>query len=132
MILKINKKYFENLSKGTHTLKVNFKDGFASGTFEVSDKISFTILDTTFTATKGMTWSDWIISYGQGHSGNNIIWVNHSNELFLDCRDNASWSQGAPLGSEEDALYDSNDVRQTLATIIVNGAVYGRSSDAPN
>ena len=51
MVLKIHKNYFKNLSKGQHTLKVNFKGGYAEGTFMVDNSISFTIVDTVFTAT---------------------------------------------------------------------------------
>lgn len=131
MILKIKKEAFKDLPAGTHSLKVNFNDGHATGTFEVGTKISFTIIDTVFTATADMTWADWIRSFGIGVSGNNIIWVSPQNELYLDCRDFPNWSQGVSLGSAEDELYDSNDVRQTLNTKIVNGMTYGRSSDAP-
>lgn len=134
MILKIKKEAFKDLPVGTHSLKVNFNDGHATGTFEVGNKISFTIIDTVFTATAGQTWGDWIASFNIGTSGNNIIWVSQNAQgcqLYLDCRNYPNWSQGVSLGSEEDALYDSNDVRQTLSTEIINGAIYGRSSDAP-
>ena len=131
MILKINKDYFKNLANGDHSLKVRFKDGHAEGTFEVKNKISFSILGTTFTATAGMTWGDWIMSFCIGASGNNIVWVSPANQLYIDTRYDPNWSQGLSIGAEEDALYDSNDVRQTLNTPIVNGADYGRSSDAP-
>lgn len=131
MILKINKDYFKNLANGEHSLKVRFKDGHAEGTFEVKNKISFSILGTTFTATAGMTWADWIMSFGIGVSGNNIVWVSPDNQLYIDTRYDSNWSQGLSIGAEEDALYDSSDVRQTLNTQIVNGAAYGRSSDAP-
>lgn len=135
MILKIDKNYFKGLPNGNHTLKVKFNDGHAEGTFQVKNKISFTIIDTIFTATAGMTWGDWIKSFNLGTSGNNIIWVDwveHGSGLYLDCRDYPNWSQGQPLGSAEDELYDSSDVRQTINTTIVDGMTYGRSSDAPN
>jgi hypothetical protein len=135
MILELNKNCFEGLENGTHTLKVRFKDGHAESNFEVKDKISFTIIDTVFTATADMTWGDWITSYNIGTSGNNILWVNPENQgLYLNCSNYPTWSQynqGALLGDEIDAFYDSNDVRQTLNTPIVNGALYGRSSDSP-
>lgn len=131
MILKIKKNYFEDLPNGNHTLTVKFNDGHATGTFEVRNKISFSILGTTFTATAGMTWGDWIMSFGIGVSGNNIVWVSPANQLYIDTRYDSNWSQGLSIGAEEDALYDSSDVRQTLNTPIVNGAAYGRSSDAP-
>lgn len=131
MILKIKKNYFEGLPNGNHTLTVKFNDGHAVGTFEVRNKISFTILGTTFTATAGMTWGDWIQSFNIGVSGNNIIWVSTANQLYIDTRYDSNWSQGMSIGAEEDALYDDNDVRQALNTVIVDGGVYGRSSDAP-
>ena len=72
------------------------------------------------------------MSYNMGTSGNNILWVApETNDLYLDCRDFPNWSQGLSLGSAEDAFFDSADVRQTLNTHIVNGGVYGRSSNAP-
>ncbi len=131
MILKINKNYFKNLANGEHNLKVRFKDGHAEGIFEVKNKILFSILGTTFTATEGMTWGDWIQSFGIGASGNNIVWVSPATQLYIDTRYDSNWGQGLPIGAEEDALYDSNDMRQTLNTPIVNGVSYGRSSDAP-
>lgn len=128
----INKDYFKNLSKGTHTLKVKFKDGYTEGSFEVDNKITFTIMGESFTATAGQTWGEWILSFNSGVSGNGILWVSPTaNGLFLDTRVQNTWGQGLALGAEEDALYDSNDIRQTLNTTIVNGASYGRSSDAP-
>ena len=134
MIIKINKDYFKKLSLGVHSIRVNFTDGYAEGTFEVGNKISFTIIDTVFTATEGMTWGDWIASYGEGTSGNGILWVSpidRGSELYLDCRDHNQWYNGFSLGADEDAFFDSNDIRQTLVTPIVNGMTYGRSSDAP-
>jgi hypothetical protein len=131
MVLKINKDYFKNLAAGEHSLKVHFKDGYAEGTFEVKNKITFTILDTAFTATEGMTWDDWLMSFCESHYGNGIVWVSNERQLYIDTRYEPSWSQGMSLGVEEDALYDSNDIRQTLSTAIVNGATYGRSSDCP-
>lgn len=132
MILELNKNCFKGLENGIHTLKVCFKDGHAESNFEVKDKISFTIIDTVFTATKDMTWADWIMSYNIGASGNNILWINPTTKgLYLDCRDYSNWSQGLPLGDSGDEFYDSNDVRQTLDTPIVNGALYGRASNAP-
>lgn len=134
MVLTIKKEAFKNVTSGTYSLKIKFNNGYAEGLFEVKNKISFTIVDTVFTATAGMTWGDWIASFNRGTSGNHIIWVSPNSQgaqLYLDCKDYPNWSQGVPLGSEEDALYDSNDVRQTLTTKIVDGATYGRSSDAP-
>lgn len=131
MIIKIDKNYFKNMSSGDYNIKVNFRDGHASGTIKVGNKISFTIMGETFTATAGMTWADWITSFNIGTSGNGIVWVSPSNQLFLDCRYSGNWDQGNPLGAEEDALYDNNDVRQALNTKIISNGSYGRSSDAP-
>lgn len=84
----INKEYFKNLDKGTHTVRVNFADGYAEGQFEVDDKIYFYISDSDqvqFTATKGQTWAEWIQSFsGSNTSGNGIIWVSAENELYID------------------------------------------------
>ena len=132
MILKIDKDYFKNFANGEHKLKVCFKDGHVEGTFEVKNKISFSILGTTFTATEGMTWGEWIASFGVGMSGNDIVWVSTTEQLYIDTRYDSNWNQGFPIGSEEEALYDSDDVRQTLYTPIIAGASYGRASNAPN
>jgi hypothetical protein len=131
MILHINKNAFNNLSNGTYPIKVKFIDGYAEGDVEVKNKITFTILGKTFMATEGMTWGQWILSYNQGVSGNGIVWVSVSNDLYIDCRHDSNWSQGSPLGAPEDELYNSADVRQTLNTPIVAGMSYGRSSGAP-
>ena len=131
----INKNCFKNLSKGVHTLRVNFKDGYAEGQFEVSDKITFTILDTTFTATAGMTWDDWNKSYNMGAGGNGIIGFGTTavtTKVYLDSRYKNEWSwNSGGLWSNEDELYDANDVAQHASTVIQNGGVYGRSSDVP-
>lgn len=131
----INKNYFKNLSKGVHTLRVNFKDGHAEGQFEVNDKITFTILDTTFTATAGMTWDAWNKSYGMGAGGNGIIGFGTTvgtTKVYLDPRYKNEWSwNSGGLWSYEDELYDANDIAQHASTVIQNGGVYGRSSGAP-
>lgn len=131
----INRSCFKNLSNGMHTLRVNFKDGHAECQFEVKDKITFTILDTTFTATAGMTWQDWSTSYGMGVSGNYIIGFGATpgvTNVYLDPRYKDEWSWNSDgLWSGVDELYDANDVAQYATTVIQSGGVYGRSSDVP-
>jgi hypothetical protein len=130
MILKIDKNCFKDLSKGTHTLKVNFKDGHAEGTFEVDDKITFYIggeLQVPFTATKGQTWADWIASYGMGVTGNNIAWVGFDNRtIFIDPRTNYfdGYYSGYSLGNQSLALQDSDYNGQTISSVIKANEVY--------
>lgn len=132
MILHIKKEAFENLSNGVHTIKASFVDGYGESQVEVKDKISFTIMNEVFTATAGMTWAEWMQSYGFGGWGNYILWLNENKELFLDHRHNSSWNLETTLGSAENAFFDSNDVRQTLNDVIRDGGVYGKESGAPN
>ena len=76
MLLKINKDYFKNLEKGTHNISIGFTDGKAEGSFMVDDAITFYLhgdYQIPLTATKRMTWADWIMSYNMGTSGNNIL-----------------------------------------------------------
>lgn len=127
----IDKDYFKNLSKGTHTLRVNFKDGYAEGQFEVDNKITFYILDETFTATKDMSWSEWITSYGVGVTGNGIVWVSDNRALYIDPRHKASWSYGYGVGNISELLFDTDANQQQLASIIVDGMQYGRDPRVP-
>lgn len=135
MQIIINKNYFKNLSKGTHAIKVHFKNGYAQDTFTVSEAITFTILGDTFTATAGMTWDDWIktggsstgngkVTYGMNAIGNPIV--------YIDPRYKNDWAMSSGgLFSAEDELFNSSDVLQYASTAIVNGMAYGRSSNAP-
>jgi hypothetical protein len=132
LILHIKKDAFKNLSNGVHTIKASFTDGYGESQVEVKDKITFTILGETFTATVGMTWAEWMQSYGIGGWGNYILWLNDNKELFIDHRYSTNWDTGVSLGSSENAFFDSNDVRQTLNDVIRDGGVYGRHSGAPN
>lgn len=133
MIIKINKDYFKNLSKGTHNIKVNMKDGHAEGTFEVNDKITFYIHQEEqfpFTATAGMTFGEWIQSFGMGTSGNNIIWVGFDNKtLYIDPRSDAFGDynpyESESLGSSSLLFMDSDYNNVSLSDQIVAGAVYG-------
>jgi hypothetical protein len=139
MILKIKKEYFQNLSKGTHTLKVKFNDGHAEGTFVKDDKITFYIIDTQCTATKGMTWEDWFAS-GLSTSGNNFVvrepraagnrlYLNHVSGA-LDYRLNVfGFSKDMPSYESNDlGLFATGDTEQQLATdTIQNGFTYGLS-----
>lgn len=135
MIIKINKDYFKNLSKGTHNIKVNLRDGYAEGEFRVDDKITFYIHQEEqfpFTATAGMTFGEWIQSFGIGTSGNNIIWVGFDNKtLYIDPRSDAfgdySPYASESLGSSSLLFMDSDYNNVSLSDKIVAGAVYGCS-----
>jgi hypothetical protein len=141
----INKDYFKNLSKGTHTLRANFKDGYAEGQFEVGDKITFYIIDTQCTATAGMTWMDWFTS-SDTVSGNNYVVVDNTSDrkLYLNHRSGALDYRLNALGciKEKDsynfrelALHKKDDdYQQTLLDVIEDGATYGlinTGDDAP-
>jgi hypothetical protein len=132
MILKINKNYFKNLANGEHNLKVYFKDGHAEGTFEVKNKISFSILGTTFTATEGMTWVDWIISCGVSNVDNSIVSiVNNKIHLYPNYKPEWNNSSAPNVSDIENALYQNGETLQYANSIIVNGGVYGREDGAP-
>ena len=145
MVLKIDKKYFENLAIGEHTLKVNFKDGFAEGTFEVKDKITFSILGVPCEATVGMSWYDWFCSSGST-SGNsyimtapsdNKLYINHKAGQFDHVSGIASLDKTvAPYIFQELTLHEEGSAtQQGLFDQIKNGAKYGRlntgGADAP-
>lgn len=135
MKIIINKDYFKNLSKGTHNIKVNLRDGYAEGEFRVDDKITFYIHQEEqfpFTATAGMTFGEWIQSFGIGTSGNNIIWVGFDNKtLYIDPRSDAfgdySPYASESLGSSSLLFMDSDYNNVSLSDKIVAGAVYGCS-----
>ena len=113
----INKDYFKNLSKGNHTIKVKFKDGYAEGTFKVDDKITFYIneeLQAPFTATSGQTWADWIKSFDVGVSGNGIVWVGFDNtSIYIDPRcsdfEDYYYNYRNKLGDANLRLYDCDN-----------------------
>lgn len=139
MILKIKKEYFQNLPKGTHTLKVKFNDGHAEGTFVKDDKITFYIIDTQCTATKGMTWRDWFVSTG-ATSGNTLVVCEpgaNANRLYLNHVSGALDYRLNVFGYPKDTpsynwanlgLFASGDATQQLATdTIQNGFTYGLS-----
>lgn len=132
MIIKINKDCFKNLSKGTHNIKINMRDGYAEGQFTVDDKITFYIgedLQLPFTATKGQNWADWILSYGFGVTGNNIAWVGFDNRtIYIDPRGTehfGSYYSHYNLGDSSLALYDSSyTVPQYINSEIQAGMTY--------
>ena len=129
----INKEQFKDLDNGLHTLRVNFTDGYSEGQFTVNDKITFYIhseLQIPFTATKGMTWEDWIKSYGIGVSGNNILWVGFDNKtLYIDPRGTefiGTPYQGNQLGSSSLLFVNSDTLEQeSLSSVIIPGGIYG-------
>lgn len=127
----INKDYFKNLPKGTHTLRANFKDGYAEGQFTVDDKITFYIHmeeQFPFTATRGQTWSDWILSFaGANTSGNGILYVSADQKLYVDPLNNTMSDYYGSYGTADASLKFINDSweEQTLGSVIVPNGVYG-------
>ena len=132
MALKIKKECFKDLDLGIHNIKLRFNDGYAEGTFEVKDKITFTIFGTTFSATEDMTWGDWIVSYGIGAGSNGIVAVvqHQSKHQIHFYPDYQGWGSGK-VTDIENALYKDGEVLQYLDSVIVNGGVYGREEGAP-
>jgi hypothetical protein len=112
MIIQIDKSAFRNLPNGKHSLKLNFNDGYSMGEFEIKNKISFTIMGETFTATEGMTWADWIVSCGQGSTGNTFVNIGLDNStIYIDYLHFTALSGvGTSFFDNELRLYDSNDM----------------------
>jgi hypothetical protein len=121
----INKDYFKNLPKGTHTLRANFKDGYAEGQFEVNDKITFYIGEDDmipFTATAGQNWSQWMSSFNIGGYGNFILWLDNDFNLYIDprCEDfkYTAYSDYS-LGNVQLRFMDSEDLSYPVLTDII-------------
>lgn len=135
MILQVDKKCFQNLAKGEHNIKIGFTDGEAEGSFRVEDSITFYIHSDEqipFTATNGMTWGDWIKSFGAGSSGNYIIWVGFDNNtLYIDPRCNLQEFKDVgytnyDLGESSLRLKNMNtEEYQTINNLIIPNAIYG-------
>lgn len=127
----INKDYFKNLSKGTHTLRANFKDGYAEGQFTVDDKITFYIHmeeQFPFTATRGQTWSAWMQSFADWNtSGNGILYVAADQKLYIDPLNNTMSDYYGSYRTADASLKFINDSweEQTLNSIIVPNGIYG-------
>lgn len=127
----INKNYFKNLSKGTHTLRANFKDGYAEGQFRVDDKITFYIHmeeQFPFTATRGQTWSDWMQSFADWNtSGNGILYVSADQKLYVDPLNNTMSDYYGRYSTGDASLKFINDSweEQTLDSVIVPNGIYG-------
>ena len=141
MQLIIDKKAFENLSDGTHSLRVDFKDGFTVGKFHKGNGITFTIMGVVCTATEDMTWRDWFISYGSV-SGNNYImrdngdgylYINHlSKDVYGDVF--KSFSTTTPsYNIPELALFaqDGATSPEKETNKIRNGCAYGLDPTGP-
>jgi hypothetical protein len=141
----INKNYFKTLSNGTHNLKVNFKDGYAQGTFEVKNAISFTIEDLPCTATEGMSWYDWFYSsdtvsgntYVTADPDSHKLYINHKNGRFDHISGIAALDKNIPpYATPELTLHEEgSSTQQSIFDQIKNGAKYGRlntgGADAP-
>lgn len=134
MILQINKNYFKDLPKGEHNIKIRFTDGEAKETFVMEDEIVFYIHQEEqfpFTATKNMTWADWIMSYGVGTSGNNILWVGFDNKtLYIDPRSDhlGDFYSDQSLGSSTLEFMNMDTLEKPgLGDIIEPNGIYGCS-----
>lgn len=119
------------LNKGTHTLRVNFKDGYAEGQFSVDDKITFYIHmeeQFPFTATVGQTWSDWMQSFANCNtSGNGILYVSADKKLYVDPLNNTMSDYYGMYSNGDASLRFINDSfeEQTLSSVIVPNGIYG-------
>lgn len=131
MKIIINKDYFKNLNNGTHTLRANFKDGYAEGQFRVDDKITFYIHreeQFPFTATRGQTWADWILSFaGANTSGNGVLYVAADQKLYIDPLNNTMSDYYGSYRTADASLKFINDSweEQTLDSVIVPNGIYG-------
>ena len=136
MILQVDKKYFQNLTKGEHNIKLGFTNGEAEASFVVDDSITFYIHgeeQIPFTATKDMSWADWILSFNaQTSSGNGILWVGlDNNSLYIDprCKDFQHLTYNSfGLGSTSLRFKDMDSYTdQNLEDKIIPNKVYGCS-----
>lgn len=128
----LNKKCFTNLAKGIHNIKVNFKDGFAAGHFQVNDVITFYVFNVECTATAGMTWVEWFESCGS-RSGTSVAQRNHTdysdNKIYVNWNHpDSQFSMGSHHFDSSEYLNNSSGVTQELDTVIVNGMRYSRAS----
>ena len=139
MIIRINKDHFKNFSNGTHTLRVNYVNGYAEGTFEVRDSITFYLNDVAFTATTGMTWGEWILSFGQSATENGIVavaGVSQDAKIHLNPTYHAWQSTKYPNSKYSDTFSAefelfNGDVLQLPNSVIVHNARYGQADNAP-
>lgn len=141
MRIIIKKDAFKNLATGSYDCKVKFKDGEATGVITVVNKITFTITglnsSATFTASEGMTWTDWIRSYGISHGYNNIVGLvskGTSIPVYLDSTYTA-WKNDFPssynIGDDEMLLYEDGRTPQFATTVLKNGASYSLDPNIP-
>ena len=87
--VKLNKEYIGTLATGEHNIEIVSSKGSATSSFNIeptAPPITFYIYTeyktpTTYTAKQGMTWGDWIKSYGM-NTDNGIIMINPSNSLI--------------------------------------------------
>lgn len=128
----INKNCFTYLAKGVHTIKVNFKDGFAEGHFRVDDVITFYVFNVECTATAGMTWGEWFESCGS-RSGTSVAQRNYTD--YSDSKIYVNWnhpdsqfSMGSQSFNYAEYLNNPSGVTQELDTVIVNGMRYSRAT----
>lgn len=118
----IKKEYIGTLDNGSFYVEIVSNDGVATAMAEKIPEITFKIAGNTYTATPGMTWSQWILSYSMNTSGNNIVWVGLDNKtIYLETR---ILGDGNIPGSE-DVLYDEESGNvQTISSVIQNGKNY--------
>ena len=116
-IVRLLPEYTGTLNKGDHTISIVSTDGSASADFEVVDAIEFSIRDCgTFYATPGMTWADWIASYGISAGDNGICWIGYvglggsgtgaeQGVIYADIGNGPGWNDVYDPDTHQNAMY---------------------------
>lgn len=133
MNLRIDKSVFKNIAKGNCTVKVKFKNGEAHCEVHNGTPITFYMYGITLTATEGMTWEDWLASWGTA-SGNNYVLHNtdHADQAVYFNWNNTTdpgFNIGVPGYNTNNYVYKHGTTEQQyFTTVITDGATYSRTN----
>jgi len=126
--VQLKKEFLKTLDNGNHNIEIVSTDGKATTSFTVDKTkvITFKIHNTTYTATEGMSWIDWINTYRISGGNNGIVYTGAS-----------LW----PDDSKRDTIYiffDNsytdlryNENTQKATTEIIDGAIYNTGDNEP-
>ncbi len=75
-IITFKREYVAQLENGVHSVEIVSHDGLATGEFTIDyESFTFDIQGREFTAKRGWTWWDWILSYQCSTGDNGIVWI---------------------------------------------------------
>jgi hypothetical protein len=137
MKIGIKRSVLAALPRGQHSVKVMFREGYAESSLEIKEAITFNLLGVPCTATKGMTWSDWLVASGVSTSANNFIMLGlgenpgvYFNSSYPEY-DLPSAGSGADYMHEEYRIYSPNGLAVSALDVIIDKANYAREENAP-